>query len=85
MGHRQNDSRGVAKSTLTYLAPTSPLLLPPTIALPALILFFGSVRLGRFAREIRAAITIQTLVRRRIAWNRVDERRFERSKCDRPL
>eukprot|EP00752_Nemacystus_decipiens_P002143 g2042.t1 len=34
----------------------------------------------RFAREIAAAIKIQTLVRRRIAWNKVDERRFERSK-----
>ncbi|CAM9440116.1 unnamed protein product [Ectocarpus sp. 6 AP-2014] len=34
----------------------------------------------RHADEIASAIKIQSIVRRKIAWNRVDERRFQRSK-----
>lgn len=35
----------------------------------------------RFANEIAAAIKIQSLGRRGIAWNKVDERRFQRNRC----
>ncbi|CAM9276018.1 unnamed protein product [Ectocarpus sp. 12 AP-2014] len=34
----------------------------------------------RYADEIASAIKIQSIVRRKIAWNRVDEMRFQRSK-----
>ena len=37
-------------------------------------------RTGRFQAEIAAAIKIQSLARRGIAWNRADDRRFDRNK-----